>query len=278
MFTNIIVAVLLFVLTLLSAYIIWYVVRGRHLRERDAARQKAKAKRDDVPAKPTKHPRKGKWGVEKDSYCYPEMNDVMGYEFISVVKIDEELRKDKKDGPGSVPAGDTDESVKNWDKSQGIGLTSTPDSDTGKQIRDNDQDETFPDSNAEGNSPEKIEEDQPDASAENSGYVDFSQAELDYFTENGGNWSDNDDVNNSIFNNDEEIRLAMDSNADIFEESGDDQENISRIHREREQLAGFDLLQKRFEERNTDGKDSIGASIIRELMEKETEDNKETAS
>lgn len=75
--------------TFFTAYVIWYTVRGR----------RGKASRGGDKNNSAKEENGGKklpWGVPKDAYCYPAINDVMGYEFIHVVKVGDELKEDNR--------------------------------------------------------------------------------------------------------------------------------------------------------------------------------------
>ena len=82
---NIIVAVLLLAASVVGGYVLWYFAWGSYSRHHDVASepQEGKDVRRDA----------------KDSYCHPKINDMMGYEFISVVKVPAELT-----GGRTVPA------------------------------------------------------------------------------------------------------------------------------------------------------------------------------
>lgn len=91
---NIAVLLLALAATGFLAYGTWYVARGRHLRERRRRREapdtynrneKEPEKKDAVRAEEKTLP------PEKE-YCYPSINDVMGYEFVTIVRVKDSLR------------------------------------------------------------------------------------------------------------------------------------------------------------------------------------------
>lgn len=77
---NVILAVTLSMITFIIAYIIWYLVRK-------------KAKATDSIEETEKTEVKEDHSKDKKSYCYPWINDMMGFEFISVVRVPEELTR-----------------------------------------------------------------------------------------------------------------------------------------------------------------------------------------
>lgn len=89
---NILAAAGLFVITLLVTAYLWYGLRGRYLRSK-AAGGTGDGKENAKKAKKDSH--NEKWGVDKESYCYPDINDVMQFEFVKVVKIPEGLVETK---------------------------------------------------------------------------------------------------------------------------------------------------------------------------------------
>lgn len=79
MIANIIIASLLFLLTTALTYAAWYLVRGARrkktaLKEKDTTQQQDPQEQYD-----------GAYG--KQSYCYPKINEVMGYDFVTVVRV-----------------------------------------------------------------------------------------------------------------------------------------------------------------------------------------------
>ena len=126
MIVNIIIAVLLSVLSILLTYAIWYIVRGRAKKDRLSG---GKNKGGKAPAP------QGPYGPQ--SYCYPKINEVMGYDFVTVVGIPAELRK---------PAARKD---KSWADTPGIGM---------KTVRnynaESPEDEIYPDDNPSPETPQ----------------------------------------------------------------------------------------------------------------------------
>lgn len=82
MFENLLIATILFLVTAASAYSLYYVLVGRHFKAR---RNGPASDREDVPDGPQDADRQT--GISKDSYCYPKINDTMGYEFVKVIQI-----------------------------------------------------------------------------------------------------------------------------------------------------------------------------------------------
>lgn len=86
----IIIASALFLASAFILYFTWYAVRGRYVIERRRRQRAEKQRKENAENNPDNL----RWGVDKHSYCYPKINDTMGYEFITVVKIPEELRSE----------------------------------------------------------------------------------------------------------------------------------------------------------------------------------------
>lgn len=88
MLTSSILTFFLLILTVFSLYAYWRFIKLH--------RSKKGEKTDvDTEDKEKEHKRKQKWGVEKDAYCYPKINDVMGFEFVKVVKVKNASTADK---------------------------------------------------------------------------------------------------------------------------------------------------------------------------------------
>ena len=111
---NLFLAIFLFSLTTASGYVVWYIIRGQRDRE---MREIRNLNPDDDAQEPSKKAKKKKlkWGLEKDAYCYPDINDVMGYEFVSVIKVPGELTKNQK------AAQKPEEKRPTWETARGIG-------------------------------------------------------------------------------------------------------------------------------------------------------------
>ena len=121
---SLVIAVLLVLLSSLIVYMTWYVIHGRKVRSRKAPEADAEPRGDK------KH-NKTRWGVDKDSYCYPSINDVMGFEFVKVVKVDD-----------AQPAQQNEPNVKpSWEESRGAGLMTVSSNET---TQEREEDEPFP--------------------------------------------------------------------------------------------------------------------------------------
>lgn len=107
----IVIAFVLFLLTFSLGYVLLRARRSAAARRRQAAPEEKKKDADAAGEKEKPRPA-GRWGVSKDSYCYPKINDMMDYEFVKVVQVDEKLRpvfKKKEElpplpGPGEETA------------------------------------------------------------------------------------------------------------------------------------------------------------------------------
>lgn len=106
-----------------AAYTLWYLLRGRYLKSKQKDRKSPAGKEgaaepgtegeEDADASAN-----SRWGVKRDAYCYPKINDVMGFEFVGVIKVDDRIAgrvRETADGAGeNKPA---------WGESQGIGTS-----------------------------------------------------------------------------------------------------------------------------------------------------------
>lgn len=83
---NTLVAIILFLLSLLGVYAIWRIIKrgkGKPVKTINGNEEEQNAEKERKRGKE-------KWGVEKDAYCYPSINDVMGFEFVKVIKVTDE--------------------------------------------------------------------------------------------------------------------------------------------------------------------------------------------
>lgn len=221
MSTNLVIALAVFLLTLVPAYIVWYVVRGRHVR------RKKQRKEEDRKKAEGREKKKGKWGVDKDSYCYPSMNDVMGYDFINVVQVPEELKQDNNGGV---------KEEKTWDKSSGVGLTAVSHSKTSPERHGNEEEENEVYPSREG---------QPGGESNNDSKVDVSERDIKDFErlERLGGWISYD--NHSETPTEEELMFLLDSNAGMVDDNPD-MEEAARLQAEKEELDRFNQMNQRF--------------------------------
>lgn len=81
------IAVTLAVITITVGVIVSHYLRLK-IKERKKIRDGQKDKPETKPDHKTGG-KPGDWGYDKDAYCYPSINDVMGYEFVKVVRIGE---------------------------------------------------------------------------------------------------------------------------------------------------------------------------------------------
>lgn len=125
---NILLAGLLFLGSSLIVYMTWYMIQRRN---KETPNTKGKE------AQQEKRHKGEKWGVEKDAYCYPKINDIMGFEFVKVVKVDSE-KTDPEPQPEPRP---------NWEESKGIGGLTAVSSNEMNQERE--EDEPYPDPTAQ---------------------------------------------------------------------------------------------------------------------------------
>ena len=109
---NLAVAIILFLMTVFAMYAILRLAR-RSRRAPKTTPSHTGEKEPEQQQQPEKK-KKEKWGVEKDAYCYPSINDVMGYEFVKVIKTGETAQT-IEDQPAET------EPKKTWEESQGIG-------------------------------------------------------------------------------------------------------------------------------------------------------------
>lgn len=99
-----VIAALLFILMSFVIYVTYYILWGRH-RKNIRKEKKQQENRPNVFKGDDKNTR---WGVAKDSYCYPIINDILGYEFIKIIKVPvngqkEEIAKEEQTENGTRP-------------------------------------------------------------------------------------------------------------------------------------------------------------------------------
>lgn len=235
---NIVLAGVLFLGTALISYMIWHVLRKRHTSTPAGKKEEA--------ASETNKPSPGKWGVEKDAYCYPRINDVMGFEFVKVVKVPSELT-----GTGS----DKEQGLPSWEKSQPINGFNTV---SAKETRENQmEDEPYP----EKENPMPGKTSQPEEETEQ---IDGDVTTIEGFDQNEkmiasnfGEWP-----HENIGIPDEDMNIILDNNADMIEPPPRDE---SEIQTARE----IDQFKKAFQEAEVkDFTEQVG-----KLLAPETEDD-----
>lgn len=110
---NVLIAAFLFLLTVFGLYLIWYIARGKHVAEKKAQESREKEKQGKARPKA----RKTASVAGRDSYCYPKINDIMGYEFVKVVNVPADLVGPVNNEPEPAPK------EKTWGDTAGIGMT-----------------------------------------------------------------------------------------------------------------------------------------------------------
>lgn len=205
---SILIAAVLFVITSLVVYMIWRVLtRKQHKEEPDSAK-----KTESEPLK------KGKWGIDKDSYCYPSINDVMGFEFVRVIKVNDDLTQ-KEQNADPLP---------DWGTSKGsIGMTTTSTRSSSQETGD---DEPFPETNYMQETRKKrqpeMQEDGGDTQQEDDNILhDITQEDL-LEAQTTMEWP----RNNDNFSTDEEFINIIDQNQEFIEPPilDDDQQRLAR--------------------------------------------------
>lgn len=252
---NIAISFILFLLTSLIIYSIWYIIRG-HSRKGNANASQEQIKENPIDAK-------GK-GIPKDSYCYPKINEVMGYDFISVVQVAQELLED-------TPP----EEQKKWDETEGIGGLKTLTKEDSKIIN---EDEPWLDDDQESKATSRKNQQKPnDDTPENSIEDEYETVEAsvkpDELEEisrlSGIEWG-NRNYEDEL--PDDYINATIDNNPDMIE-SGEPSEKDLRIAREKEALA----LEQNFIEAMSNPNNE-GGSILDELEEYEQNDKNQEST
>ena len=255
---NIIIAVILFLLTSLLGYISWYILRGRSKKEKamhkaaekDRQKKKSQGSEESQPS-----------AIGRESYCYPEINDVMGYDFISVVNVPDELlgiAKKVEDKP-------------DWGSSQSSGLTAV----SSTVEEDPDTPRIQPDERPavrKAQSRRAGQENQPKEPEYEEDVVvvdvplEVSPDELDQINRLDGDWT-NRDYDDAI--DDETLNAIIDANADMIEQSEPSEEDL-RAAMERQAMQSILEMEQRLIE--TENQGNLAGDIMSELGE-DTDDD-----
>ena len=289
---ELIIAVLLSLVTLLAVYAIWYVARGRYLKEK-RARERA-AKQPDGHHHEEERPRDGKgmrWGVRKDSYSYPSINDVMGYEFVHVVDIPDSIRPKSIAGAADeTQAGETP-AVQQQTTAEKEGfrtenpVTVTTGSTTGQ--KDIEEDTSFPMEKEEPHggrpyyrprqesvpaqnehAPKKAgEQSQPEENPAD-GEGDISARDLEEL-EMLSPWNSNDREYDVMA--EEELLDAIDNQPEMVDRSFD-MEEAERIAREQQELETFRAAESAYAEAAEDQEnDNFGMNLLDRMNQRAKE-------
>ena len=259
---NTAIAVILFLLTSISGYILWYIVRGHSKKMKRLQGQSSTAEDEN---KGTQENPSGR--IPKDSYCYPAINDIMGYEFISVVNVPQELLTDTK---AAKPQED-------WGSSESIGLKAVSRDDGTSAVN---EDEPWDWGEEEGSSPIRNIHKEP--SAENNEHEtvelsgDVAQEDIEMLDKMakmpGADWGHRD-YDTDDADPDETINVLINNNSELIDDPGDATEDDIRTAREAQALLQMKMLEDRGIELDQQG--SLGADILAQLDEDEdyTEDD-----
>lgn len=225
-------AAVLVAVTLVLAYVLWYIVRGRYVRQRKQA-LKAMAK-GNTPKREEPGKDDGDWKKHKGSYCYPSINEVMGYEFVKVVNVTE-AEPIVPSGNPVMPA-PVKEEQKTWGNSEGTGFTTQSNNAVSTISSDGDprtpaEGETYPEEGTSGTPSGQTGDQSPedDGLDPEEGRVEYSNDDIKNIRAvefAGGAWPNADEDDNKDFNADEgnmtpEMIQNIDSTPDILGERGD---------------------------------------------------------
>lgn len=242
--TNIIFAVILATVTLAVAYVTWYVVYGRSLKIR-----KMNAESEEGEETQGRKPAKGDGKYDRKSYCYPSINDDMGYEFVTVQKIPDFLLKKEK-----VKA---EEETPSWDETSGTGLSAVSsrgndndeedgyygiEEETGegnklpdKPQRENGRNDSYSDDDDDGMD-EHIGDSELEKHDEIVTVLNINADELEQIS----NWDwGNDEQDEEI--SDEQLSSIVANNPGQVEFSGTDNENARLILEQKQMMEDFDM-------------------------------------
>lgn len=236
--------------TVLTGYACWRVLSGRAIRNHGDTLTSGKTE----PEKNMEAPEsKERWGVGEKSYCYPDMNDVMGYEFITVVRIPDSLRAD-----GASADEVADPRPTGWGESSGVGLRQeyAPVTTDAAQDRRGDPD----------NMPPYPERGGGTAGGEVS-EVDIDPRDLEDFIRLG-DWASHDEETGFGARPDEEVLAALDASPDTV--SGEplteeDMREAARTAEEARLVRQYDEMRARYHKRDPREGESVASSILREI-------------
>lgn len=224
---SITVALVLFIVTSILLYVSWYVVHGRKRKGSQAdspsGEPDTETQREDKET--SRKRRKNKWGYTKDDYCYPFINDIMGFEFVKVVKLKQDespVQQTNNTEEGKRPA---------WEDSRGIGSLSTVSSTPVRQEAE--EDEPFPENNTsvtprnpapyQASFKQKpTNEQEPSPEDEETDTAHFSLEDYEAAM-NWGGWPDHS--SGALPADDELIDKLIDENPAVLEQTNDDEQS-----------------------------------------------------
>lgn len=236
---NLLIAAILFLfVTACMIFMLALARRGRKKKKIQDVQQEADPEEKTAKSKKKKQ----RWGVDKDAYCYPHINDVMGFEFVKVIKVE---GTNKAQAPGNEPATD-------WEHSKGVnGLRIVSSND----MQESNMDEPFPEERESrprtmpsGTEPyihkmqrkpyplhDDTSDRQDDEPMEHdlTEEVDFPETELDYIQQAQSVWGPSE--NRTLNIPDEQIDMLINENSDLIETPRMDDEQV-RIAEEIENM------------------------------------------
>lgn len=243
------IALALNVLTLAGGYALWYLLRGRRRKRRDGAGE----------APDERKASHGGWGgYGKDSYCYPKINDMMGFEFVKVVRVPEELTI----GPGTEDK-TSPEKAKPTDRATGMRQVSVravgAGEDPQKLVTESPEDEgnTMRGIDAEG---ERIREQVEEVTR----YEDLTQDIFDEIERNQS-WA-NREYDDDGFST-EEIDHIIDGNAGRIEDNASDEESENILFQQHEIEEAIARKESNKKEKKIMQKEDPLAAIMKKMKE-----------
>ena len=205
---HILAAVLLFLFSSVFMYIFWYIIFGRKQRKKGESSH-------EEPKHDNETTQKGKWGVDKNAYCYPKINDVMGFEFVKVIKVNQETASSEKK-PEAQPT---------WEGSRGIGGLTAVSSTEARQERE--EDEPYPETDT-GRRPAKArrqhaeDNDSPDES--DITQIPFTEEEMNALSFFSSEWPSRGEYDS--IPDDDAMDYLLDKNSDMVEKPDMNQEQL----------------------------------------------------
>lgn len=228
---NLAVAIGLTLAVYLLGYVLWYIFLGR----RNKARKNTDASRDQTKKKS----KKNRWGVDKDAYCYPHINDDLDFELIRVVQLAEEERpKEEKEKGG-------------WASSQGVGTSEMTVHNAGQARTEAEEEIPNTPDETMGGTMEHVpgnENDEPEINEEESTIIDATPHELEMVEQTMSTW-----MNRDYDNDDEDIDHIINMHEeDIENPGGNDYEPYNAVKSEREWSRAIELAEEAMMNQNSE--------------------------
>ena len=236
--SSLLIAIVLFIITSAMLWGILLLARKRQKGKTNAAAQNDSQEEEEGPA----HNGKEKWGVGKDAYCYPSINDVMGFEFVTVQKVETELLGTQKENERKPESTQPQRQI-SWGESQGIGglraVSRT------QQASSTQEDDAFPEEenhkrpapySARNAQQDTQQAEEPVEQVKETEEVEgISEEELDFQQSTQSMWGEWENRDEQNIMSEEEMRNLINSNEELIEEPREDDEQ-KRIADEIEKL------------------------------------------